>query len=38
MIVCLHQQMLMLGDAGFRNIALHPLPPTLQQVATAANA
>jgi ubiquinone/menaquinone biosynthesis C-methylase UbiE len=28
----------MLGDAGFRNIALHPLPPTLQQVVTAANA
>jgi ubiquinone/menaquinone biosynthesis C-methylase UbiE len=26
----------MLGDAGFRNIALHPLPPTLHQVVTAA--
>jgi ubiquinone/menaquinone biosynthesis C-methylase UbiE len=28
----------MLGDAGFANIALHPLPPTMQQVVTAANA
>jgi hypothetical protein len=28
----------MLGDAGFKSIELHPLPPTMEQVVTAVNA
>ena len=27
----------MLGDAGFKSIELHPLPPTMEQVVTGVN-